>query len=368
MTFFKVILTIFLVVVIKTKGHITFIKGCANLFSKTFPRTNHFLVSAYNHLIHLYKCTPKKIWFILFVSIGILFAGINFGFVVFFICGVAGLSLWLGYKAVQAIQSWFRFSFGPTTVPMYAPPKDFSAAQIHFIINDKWTKDNTCIALIQMTLNGFLELTSQKTHTPEGFEILTYTFTRTAVSPKNEDEFLYDNIIGPDSSLTLNNAINPALDYFNKELAELTIQKTKETIYYKHRFQKYFMIATLCCIPILFVLHHLPYRHSDWIRLADIAFMVIATIGFYVSKNKKHPIFKEIAGLKMFLKAVCKNEHLNISSSSIKDVLPYALAMDIPKAWDKLISSLKTKNTSLLPLFQPNFKQLISNAVKDIEQ
>ena len=69
----------------------------------------------------------------------------------------------------------------------------------------------------------------------------------------------------------------------------------------------------------------------------------------------------------MFLKAVCKNENLNINSSSIKDVLPYALAMDIPKAWNKLILSLNTREATLSPFIHPDFKQLVFNAITDIE-
>ena len=369
MTIFKVILAIFLAIVIRTKGHIAFIKGCANLFSKTFPGFSNVLVSAYNYLKHLYKCTSttKKI----IICISILLPIITFytGSAIFWVLAVASLSLWLGYKIVHAIQSWFLNAFGPTAVPKFIPPKDFSAAQVHFIINDKWTKETLAISLIQMITNGFLQLTQEKVRTSEGFEITTYTFNRTNVLPKTEDEFLYDNIVGPTSSLTLNNDINHVLNHFNKELASLTVQKTKEVIYYKYPFQRYFFIIAVCCFPFIYILNPLDkVLNSDWAKVFFLIVIIMYGIGTFVSKNKKHPVFKEIAGLNMFLKAICKNENLNIHTSPIQDILPYALSMTIPDAWDKLLGTFKNTDKTIFPFFQPDFKQLISNAVKDVDQ
>ena len=362
MFIFKTFLIILLVIIIITKAHMTFIEICVHLFLRAFPRTSHFLYVLYNSFVHLYKCTSKKTKIILLIGLGILLACIKFGIVVLFICGVAGISFWLGYKIVHRLSSWVLFSCVPTKVPMFMPPKDFSAAQIHFVINDKWTKETTCISLIQMIANGFLKATTQETNTSEGFKISTYTLSRTPVLPQNEDESLYDAIVGPDSILTLNNDINPTLNFFHKQLADLTSQKTKEIIYHKYGFQKYFRTAATCCLILGYILHPL-----DVSAYFGFAFIILGAIGSYTAKNKKNPVFKDIAGLKMFLKAVCKNENLNINSSSIKDVLPYALAMDIPKAWNKLILSLNTREATLSPFIHPDFKQLVFNAITDIE-
>ncbi len=356
------LLTVFLLIAFVPKAH----SFCIRIVSSMVVFLYRVSVSVVQYPIHFYKVLSKKTLIMICIGMGILFFLIYGKPEVLLIFGVGGIALKLGYHIVQSTTKWFRRTYGPTVMPMYSLPKEWSAAQIYFIMNDRWIKKAVFISLIQMVCNGFLELKTRTTNTKEGVQITACVFNRTGRVAKTEDEFLYDSVVGSDGSITLDNGMNPLLNQFNKELAALTKDKTKNVIYYKYPFQRYFLIAALCCFPLIYILEPLGQAlHTDWPQVFFLIVVVMYGIGTFVSKNKKHSVFKQIAGLRMFLRAVCKNDDISIKSSDLKEMLPYALALDIDGVWDQILPD--AKDNMLQRLFQPDCKQLVMNAVEEIK-
>jgi hypothetical protein len=71
-------------------------------------------------------------------------------------------------------------------------------------------------------------------------------------------------------------------------------------------------------------------------------------------------IKQELKGLKMFLSTVCKNEDININTSNLKPLLPYAPALGINEVWSKIIPEEQYFHQQS----HPNFKKLVENALK----
>lgn len=231
-------------------------------------------------------------------------------------------------------------------IPQYkAPP--ITAAQSYLLEHEIWSYEATAIALLQMVCTNFLAM--------EKISSNGYILTRTNKKPKNTEEKLYHTIFSSHFPLHLNNRPNSRLNSFNQALKSFNTQGYL-TSRSKKGLRYYFFIY---CFLISFVA--VWWGKTENIRAWGWFFctIFIGIIGFYKTPLKVDATKQKLKGLKMFLSTVCKNEDVNIKTSSLKYLLPYALALDIDEVWDKIIPQEKTSHRSS----HPTFKELVKNAL-----
>ena len=367
---FYITLFIFLLIV-------TFIPGAWHIMSKAtmsfliFP--GRFILFIKDYVIHFFKIAPKSFQPILISSLYILMilVGLIKGeplekqitLIKFFATII--LIIISGYYTTVILKKIINKLYNPIVItPQYTVSKDLSAAEAYCLLHKKWSSKVTAISLIQLVASGFLTIRPRTTNSSEGMEIKTYALTYTSKTPSTPEEHICLPLFYRNNTLVLDNTYNREMDLFQHRLKDLMSYSIYiPTVEYTLGFGSWLLLFFLGIILLCFDLIHPALR----IGFAFIIFSALYAYN-YIRKQKQKtisPKIQTLLGLQMFLKTVCKNENMDINTSAIKELLPYAVALDVPDALHNMLKSLKKTDTFFDDLFTPNFIRLVENASEE---
>ena len=247
---------------------------------------------------------------------------------------------------VYYLYVWSLFGRDPrrgTIVPLFAPPKDFSAASVRFVHKMAYDRKAFAAAIIAMAVKGYLTIAET-----DG----TYTLTRTGKSPADTglaatERTVANALFNVNSSIELKNYNHETVSRAITAL-QYALKREDEGVYFVTNLG-WFAIGVGIMIASGVAAFALSPNSGDVGSVSPLAILlmvaqIILSLVFY--RLLKAPtatgakIRDQIDGFRMFLMTAEKDrleilQPPQVTPEVFEKFLPYAIALDAENAWSR---------------------------------
>ena len=311
---------------------------------------------------------------------------------------VLPLALYFVYLAFLVV-IWYKKGRDPKAraiMPQYLPPKDLTAAQAACLYHKGVPENVATISLVQMIANGYLKLTVTKKKILKIFSDTIYTLTKTGCQPSNQEEKCFT-----DSKIVLDGGYNSDIEDLVNDIKSCVKTSMKE--YYTNNksavavpsiiylaftcmmwwpglsplflmvFGFAFVVAVAHSlgmmillflgmfvlfpfISLMFMFGNIAVTDANILsgenlsKIGFVVFIIVTYIVFailmYQPTEKGQRLTEYVKGMLMFLGATKLpiKERIDIeeklSKKNMEKLFPYALALELEKAWARKFSTL----------------------------